>query len=383
MKKTICSIFFGLLLAAPVAPAQQINTASGQSLLNAPQGDPSESGQPTQATKPAPSHPVQSEKSFKASARITAFEKVECNSREKWLAEANEQPGAEMIETASKVERINQSVIIRGKVNGPCNLVNGDLYVLGEVQGPVSVIKGDVTVLGQVHGPVKAVLGDVRVAGKVDGPVNVIAGRLLRSEGAHISSSTSVLNGMSEAETSWMANWQEEDLDNLLDSLVSPWAFAFWGVLLVWWLCAPALLALLMPEAIEQGETLLRANALKAVAFGLLFWAIFWFLTIAAALLCFLLVGIPILGLLALVYVAVKWFGLTVVFLWSGRRLCSLFGRQPSSLFPPLIVGAVVLGLIRMIPLLGAIVWIFAGLFAAGACVMCLSAKSQSVQRTG
>ena len=149
----------------------------------------------------------------------------------------------------------------------------------------------------------------------------------------------------------------------------------------LWWIAASAFAALVMPVKLETSAHRLATEPLSAAAVGLLFWLVFGFIVLISILLCLLLIGIPMLGVEALVYLLVRWFGISVVALWFGRIICQRAGWTTPSPFLPITVGVVALSLVRMIPGIGLLVWIIVGLMGAGISILALTQRADTAPR--
>ncbi len=299
--------------------------------------------------------------------------------REAWLAEARELTNAQIIEengTAKGLDQINVDVVVKGVVEGPISLVRGNLFVLGRVNGSVDVVGGGATILGTVTGQVSVVGGNLRVAGKINGAVDVVGGKLVRARDAVIDGPTTVIGGGNISKA--FHNHYPSMLKTLFFSGA---ALSMQALFCLWWIAGSAFAALIMPVKLETSAHRLATDPLSAAAVGLLFWLVFGFFVLISILLCLLLIGIPMLGVAALVYLVVRWFGVSVVALWFGRIICQRAGWTTPSPFLPITVGVVALSLVRMIPGIGLLVWIIVGLVGAGISMLALTQCTDAVPR--
>jgi hypothetical protein len=301
-----------------------------------------------------------------------------------WREEAAAAHDAVIVDDSSNSESsyINQDVVVRGNLGRGISVLRGKLFVLGHINGPVSVINGNATIIGTVNGPVSVVNGDLRVAGKIIGPVSVVAGHLTRADGSQITGAPSVIGPFgfgSHGKKDFVGSSPFKDLAPLF---LSPY-WLYWKLaMLIWWLAIAFLLMALWPRGISSGMALLCAEPVRAFALGLGFWIIFWILFAISCGLLFLLVGFPLVGLLSVLYVAVKWFGLSIVFLWLGTILCRRFHWSVETPYLPLLVGVLTLGALRMIPILGFLIWCGANMLGAGICLIWLMRKRAANSET-
>ena len=295
--------------------------------------------------------------------------------RDRWLAEAQSVQHAEIIEkgmVAGTISRVGTDVVAKGDVAGPVSIVSGNLYLLGRVNGPISVVGGNATILGSASGPVSVIGGNLRVAGQINGDASVVGGTIERSSGAVIAGSTNTLGGSLARLGSglWRNHWKKPGAPR------SRFGWLWWrGASMLWWIVASALAVLIMPRELENAAARLGREPIQAAGVGVLLWVGILFLCLLSLLLCFFLIGIPLLGLLILAVFAIEWFGLTAVFLWFGRLICERLRWGSGSDFLPVFVGAVLLGLARFIPFGGALIWLVANLLAAGITLLVISGR--------
>ena len=293
-----------------------------------------------------------------------------------WLAEAQSDKNAEIIGkgmVGSSLSRIGTDIVAKGDIDGPVSLVSGNLYILGRVNGAISVIGGDATILGTVSGPVSVVGGNIRISGTINGSASTVGGRIERTPGASIVGETSTVGGsLNMFGPHFVHDWK-------FNHNGKPTHALFWwrALMLVWWIGASALAVLIMPRPLENAARQLGAEPARTGAIGLLFWVVYLFILLMSVLLCFFIIGFPMLGLLVLGWLAVKWFGMTVVFLWFGRGLFQRLGWTATSDFLPVFAGAVVLGLLRMIPILGFLIWFVVDLLGAGIAILAFARSRQ------
>lgn len=307
-----------------------------------------------------------------------------------WLAEAEARKDAEVIgsdDTAQTLSRLNKTVVAKGTIQGATSVIRGDLFLLGTAQGPISVVGGNATILGKVFGPVSVVGGNLRVAGEIAGDASVVGGSIVRAPGAVISGHTSTVGGFWSSSFCKKSKWSNNGNLNMdFGDLCKPHHCAAWNAIILalklaagaLWLATSALLAYLIPAPLEKALGYLRNDALKSVGIGLLFWIVYCFMAIISAVLCLLLIGVPMIGLLVLLALAVKGFGITVVFLWTGRMLCARFQRETTSTVSPVVIGGLALVLLRLIPCLGSMLWLAIGIVSAGISVLAFIRRSQS-----
>lgn len=288
-----------------------------------------------------------------------------------WAAEVPKLIGAEILENSRGDQSyVGRNVVVRGTVDGSIRLAGGNLYVLGAVNGSVSVVGGTVTVLGAVNGSVSVVGGELRVAGQIRDAVSVVGGLTVRAPEAVTPKSPAPAAATSKGVSFNLDRPEDVHWTRLF---VHPMWVAWSAIMLVMWLALTALVAVIWPDALGREAAELSAAPARTAAVGLLFWIAFWLLTTGAALLSFVAIGLPFLFLLAGVYLAVKWYGLAVLFTAVGGAVLRRFGRPDASPLAAVLIGATLVGLVRAIPFVGFAAWQVAGWFAAGAAVLAVA----------
>ena len=281
-----------------------------------------------------------------------------------WLKEMESLKDPEIIEAGTRQEKItrkDRNIIIKGRVNGPVNLVNGQCYVLGSVQGPVAVVDGSVTVLGTVKDSVHVERGDIRVAGRIEGSANVVNGKILRNPAATIAGNKhKCFNTHNQSGFSFPIFYKYK-----ISAAVLSIIFAI-------------LLVLIWPEHITESAKELGHNPLRYGAIGLVFWAVFWVLFAVALVASILLIGLPFVALLILILVAVNWYGFTVVFSWIGGSILRKIRGVESSSLVAVLTGGLLLEGLSFIPFLGWLLIWAAGWLAAGVAVLNVLRKTRS-----
>jgi hypothetical protein len=293
-----------------------------------------------------------------------------------WLQEAKDLTDAKVIAVgeSGEVHDISyQDHVVYGTLNGPVHLIGADLYVVGQVIGPITVIGGNVTVLGEANNNVNVIGGSIRVAGKVHGKTGVIGGKLTVDEQGVVQEKNVVTldfgfpdKGEDENSGQLSSDWPTG---------VSTFSSAnLWGVLIlmVCWAATSNLMVVFAPRALDQAARLFTRSPGRVWIVGIAFWTVFAPASILALILCFLIIGIPLLGGLTLIFFAVRWFGLAALILWLGRRLwLALRGREPS-LPAALMIGLLALGLLHLVPMIGLILWLVLMIPVAGVAVLWL-----------
>lgn len=234
----------------------------------------------------------------------------------------------------------------------------GDVTVTGQVRHSVVVIGGDVRVSGSVGDAVVSVGQDIVLdAGAVvNGDVVSVGGDVRRDPDATVRGDVTVVawSGLGE-------NWEEILGFGLLAFLgLSVWGFVAWFIVMfvIGWL-----LLSLLPHPMERHTDALRTSPMHTLGWGVLAFLLFVPLITVMVL---TILGIFLIPLLVLAYVYAGIIGVIVSALLLGHRLSDPLKRETISPVAALSIGLVILGLIRLVPVLGAIVTLVLWLFGFG-----------------
>jgi cytoskeletal protein CcmA (bactofilin family) len=308
----------------------------------------------------------------------------------KWREEVLAWKDAQRVEkgtTSQAIESLNRSVLILGTVNGDVSTVSGDIAVLGNVNGNVSATSGTITVLGAVNGEAKTVSGNLRVGGKITGATSAIGGKIETAPGAQLlGPSNSSIHG------NWDINLGNTSGSFKLEPGSYPSIYAFWlspfmllwrsGLLIFWVAMSCAMAALFQPAILRAKAELQRAPA-QSAALGFLWTILFWVLLVAFIFLSLMLIGVPLLIVLVAFDIALGVFGMTLVFAVVGERLAHRLNHPNVSIYAAVFVGACFLGLLRLIPIVGSLIWFAAGLFGVGATLSTRFGAAETPPTTG
>lgn len=254
---------------------------------------------------------------------------------------------------SSDLVSLGRTVVVGGEVEGTVVSIGGEVRVSGTVRRDVVVFGADVILLpgGRVAGDVLAVGGALR-SGDVPGPVpaGAVGGRRLT---------------LAALEAAFLAELETSPLSG---EGASPLLAAFRLLLLALWLLAGLLLLRATPRRVDAAARSLPRSLARATALGV--GAVLTAMLLSAL----VLATVPAhaaLALMAVVLVALaaaKVFGLAALFVVLGRTLAAR-SRRGSLLFgdpAALAVGLLVLGIVSLVPGVGAMVWAFASLVGVG-----------------
>src|SRR5579862_9275748 len=263
-------------------------------------------------------------------------------------------------EIADSISQIRKTVVIKGTVANDVSVVDGDVYVMGTVSHDISVVSGNVTVIGTVGGNVSTTGGAIRVSGTINGSVS--GGNIEKTSSAVIAGSQASSSGpnVTHFVRTFSRHFSPWDLGSRV--WLSRLSVLVRTALVVLWAALAVLMAALFEEPVARAEEKLRAQPGQAALAGIAWLIAFPLLLIICALLSLFVVGLPLLALLVLFAVVVHLFGMTVVFLSLGTRLVAAWQTGNVPAIGKVLAGVCVLGLIRLLPLIGSLVWFVAGI---------------------
>ena len=245
-----------------------------------------------------------------------------------------------------------------------------DVLVEGEALSDVAALDGSVRVRGGVAGDVIVLGGDAVVegSGRIDGDVFALGGRVVAEPGAQIGGRAV---SHPTASGAWVALMEGPALGS------SPWDPLVLGAKLA--LVAAWLALTLVLLAVSGREVVSTARSVREEPFRNFFLGLTATLALLLAALLFAaltagLVGVPLVVLVVLFALLLKLWGMVGVFTalgdWLGDRLGSAAGgrrRGARTALAAALVGLAVLGAVKLLPWVGAVVWTIATLIGVGA----------------
>jgi hypothetical protein len=274
-------------------------------------------------------------------------------------------------------------VTVNGTVEGDVRSAVGDVVVNGEVGGSIKAGSGYVEVNGPVGGDIDAGFGDVDINAPVDGDVEVGRGDVDLGPGALVRGSvhygSGEFRGNREAvEGTIRAGGMGPDMDHEMDH-----DWGGFGILdIVGWLFAATLfvacsvlVAVIAPGPLSAAARKADESPAMSLLFGV---ASVPAVVVLCVVLAVSIIGIPLLLLLAPAYLALVFFGALVAASFVGRRVVFATGRYHVGNAMAAVVGALILAVAYLIPVLGDIFLYGFALFGAGASVLALVSRRRS-----
>lgn len=240
--------------------------------------------------------------------------------------------------------------------------VGSDTYLFGEdtivrerVPGSVQVFGGNVTVSNVIEGDLFAVGGTVNFvgAGQVEGDLIYGAARVTNADN-RIRGGTYTLLSLEGAAASM-------DKSAVIASL------------LLAWLVVAVVVTLMSGREIRSSSIEVRSSALHCFVLGLVALTSFVLTAIAFSYLVPYMIGIPLLAALAAFGVLTKIYGMIAMFhaigtlIAGSRTRRQLYSRKwLRGDLAMVVTGLLILGAIRLVPVVGTIVWGLASVFGVG-----------------
>jgi cytoskeletal protein CcmA (bactofilin family) len=274
-------------------------------------------------------------------------------------------------------------VKVDGTVEGDVRSGVGDVVVNGEVGGSIKAGSGDVEVNGPVGGDIDAGFGDVHINSVVDGDVEVGRGDVDLGPGGFVRGGvhygSGEFSGNREAvEGTIRAGAMGPDMDHGMDHDwggfgildIASWLFA--ATLFV---ACSVLVAVIAPGPLSAAARKADESPAMSLLFGV---ASVPAVVVLCVVLAVSIIGIPLLLLLAPAYLALVFFGALVAAFFVGRRVVFATGRYRAGNAMAAVVGALILAVAYLIPVLGDIFLYGFALFGAGASVLALVSRRRS-----
>lgn len=231
-----------------------------------------------------------------------------------------------------------EQAILSTPVTGNAQIVGGRLRVDETVEGDLVSFGGDVT-----FGPNGRVKGDlIHLGGSITGAENRVGGRIYR-------------------------------IGSLEGAAASMTKTAVVVSLLLVWLLVAVVLTLLNGREIRMSSMEVRTSTLHCFVLGLVAFTSFVLTAIAFSYLVPYIVGIPLLIVLGIFATLTKAYGLISIFHAVGTLIAGAKNREQLAQrtwlrgdLAMVVIGVLILGAIRLIPVVGTIVWGLASVMGVG-----------------
>jgi hypothetical protein len=249
----------------------------------------------------------------------------------------------------------------------------GNDRAIGSSQSPDQYAFGhDTKIESPVSGSVQAYGGSVDVRDVIDGDLLVFGGNVTfsgrgRVNGNVIYAGGRIVNGGGRI------GGEAWPLASLEGAVVSMTKTAVILSLLFVWLCAAVAVTLISGREIRFSSMEIRASALHCFVLGLVAFTSFVLTAIMFSYLVPFLIGIPLLAALAVFAILTKIYGMVAVFHAVGTLIAGSRTREQLATrkwlrgdVAMVVIGVLVLGAIRLIPIVGTLIWSGASIFGIG-----------------
>ncbi len=249
-----------------------------------------------------------------------------------------------------------------GDEKGAARPSRGDHYAFGR----------DAVISEPVHGSVQVVGGSAHVSNVIDGDLVVIGGSVFFTGAGRVSGDL-IHSGGKVAGAENRVGGRIYPLSTLEGAAASLTRGAVILALLVAWLIVAVVLTLIGAREIRSSSVEIRASALYCFALGLVAVTSFVLTAILFSYLVPYLVGVPLLVGLGVFGILTKTYGMVAVFHAVGTLVAGSKTREQLASrrwlrgdLAMVVVGLLILGALRMIPVVGTVIWSTASIFGIG-----------------
>ncbi len=264
---------------------------------------------------------------------------------------------------ALEKEIFGDVVVEEGEVADEVSTAWGDVVVRGRVTGDVHSGFGDVTTEGHVGGDVEAGFGDVHVGGPVEGDVEAGFGNLFLARGARVEGEVGLGYGgvkVQHPDASVDGGIRTDVTDDDSSSGTSPGVIVK-GVATLGFAAAALLLAVVAPRPLRASARLMESAPGRSLLVGIASVPV---AIIGSVLLALSGVGLLLLPLAWPVYFGILFFGALAAAYSIGSRVVLATGRYRAGDTLAAVVGALIVSVISLIPIVGGL--LLAGLVLLG-----------------
>jgi hypothetical protein len=233
-------------------------------------------------------------------------------------------------QTQKNIFALGSNVIVEGQIKENIIAIGGSISLGGTVKDSVVGIGATIT---------------LQSTAVVNGDVVCLGGILKKEPGCIIEGDTIYFKG-SDAVLKFFKR-------GIFSINLIPLILIFKLITIFIWLLIAVVMAAIFPRQISFAAEQVRKSFWPVVGTGFLALLVFIGVTIFAAILCFILIGIPLLLFLVALGLVIKIFGRVVLFHFFGESLLRGFGRQKPAPLLAVILGLLIVSLIGFVPLLG------------------------------
>ena len=246
----------------------------------------------------------------------------------------------------SRIVALGRDMIVEGEAQSHAVVVSGSLHLSGSVGGDVVILEGDAHLAETAR-----IAGDLYVLG---GVVELASGAVVGGRSVAYPDTASVWLGLLESPTLGTSHFAPQVLGAKLALL------AFWSFV-----------ALLL-FGVARREMLVTSESLRVEPFHNFFVGLTGILAMTLTALFFAafagpFLGVPLLMLVAVVALLLRFWGMVAIFHAAGVWIERLLGRKNSAELTAATLGLIALGVCKMIPWVGVVTWLMASFLGVGA----------------
>ena len=241
--------------------------------------------------------------------------------------------------------------------------VGRGVEVDGEALAGVTALNGSVSVTGTVRGDVTVLGGDLILAptAVLEGDALVLGGRLVAAGGSRLSGRAVAYPTVSRA---WLTLLEGPSLGL---GATSPLVLGAKLGLVAAWLALTLLLFASAGRPLVRTSEEVRHEPLRCFAAGLVGLATIVLSALFLSAFLPTLLGVPLLVLVALFSLVLKFWGMVAIFHSFGRFCATRIARRRIVQLHAAVLGLCLLGLLKLVPMVGVWVWTAATLIGMGA----------------
>jgi len=244
-------------------------------------------------------------------------------------------------------------------------LLGGSALIEGLIEENLVALGGRVTLSGTVKGDVIGLGAQVvlKPTATVEGDVVCIEGTLEKEPGCRIGGDTNFFK-ISHLIPKFEGGWR-----GFMAMSLVPFILIFKLIMVFLWLLVTVVVVSVIPHRVTFGSEQIRKNFGPVMGTGVLGLVIYIFLVIMAALMCIVLIGIPILLALLAAHFFITIFGQVAVYHFFGDSLAKAFGNSKASPLGAALLGLLLVSFLTFIPFLGLLVSLILNFLVFGVAV--------------
>jgi hypothetical protein len=154
-----------------------------------------------------------------------------------------------------------------------------------------------------------------------------------------------------------------------------PWSLGLVILFIVGWLALALLVGVFLPQPVSAVSTTLQENMLRTGLIGILSYGVGFILAIVFGV---SIIGIPLSIMVLVLMWALTLLGMISIALVVGHRTARAMRRADTSPIADILVGGIILGIVRVIPVLGWVAWLVLGIFGIGAVVQAIRQEGRA-----